>query len=157
MKIDQTGVTRLVLVGKRYVFKIVRPTRLIRSWLANRSEWKLRHLPYVNSPIFSLFYFVSVYKTANELADCNDWVIPFRMMIDWYENLSEDEQEWMNSPYEEAKFTSWGLFDNGWRIIDYDRCWQDPRGWVGSLYYGNEERKARKWMKESENVETIGV
>jgi hypothetical protein len=47
---------------------------------------------------------------------------------------------------DERKGSSWGRFGSTWLLIDFDRAWEEPRGVVGALYYGRQERLARRWM-----------
>lgn len=105
----------------------------VRGWLANRSEWQQRHRPDVARPIATFLHLAVVYPRADALApSCDQWQ---RTMVT------------VGYRPEEAKPSSWGRFGGGWRLVDFDRAWQYPRGWVGGLYYWNQERLGRKWSK----------
>ena len=127
------GVTRTVLRVHRWAIKLpgghggYSPERLLRGWLANRSEWKDRHRPDVIAPVFSLGGFLNVYPLADALV------------------TGVEPQPWnvfCGYSHEEAKWSSWGCFDGRWLLLDYDRAWQpEGRGWVGRWYYGRMERR----------------
>lgn len=111
-----------------------RPAALLRGWLANRSEWKQRHRPDVARPRWTLFYIVQGYPIGR---------LPDQYLFDLLVS------GWLRAcgySAEEAKPSSWAYFDRP-RLIDSDRAWQHPRGIIGAIYYGNQERLARKWMR----------
>jgi hypothetical protein len=141
------GVTRAVVVGRRWVVKFPRlqlfsrspETRIAhsrlgwatRGWLANRSEWRQRHRPDVAQPVLTLGHLAVVFPAAARVGGddiAGPWLDPHGRRDD------------------ECKPDSWGLFPDGWRIIDFDHSWEeDDRGVVGRLYYGRQERLARQW------------
>jgi hypothetical protein len=122
------GVNRTVVLAGRWAFKL--PWGLgrvpVRGWLANRSEWRQRTRPDVCRPRWTLGHVVLVMPRAEEI---------------W----GEDLDGYFYSG-DEAKADSWGRFGDRWALIDFDRSWDD-RGFIGRLYWGNQERLARKWMK----------
>jgi hypothetical protein len=124
------GTSRTVLLVDRWALKL--PWGLchqpLRGWLANRSEWHQRHRPDVCPAVFTFGHVVLVMPRAEER---------------WH-----DELEGYSYTGDEAKGDSWGRFGDRWLLIDYDRSWEaDDRGLVGRMYWGNQERLARKWMK----------
>lgn len=131
-----SGITRHVLVGRRLAVKWPSSYQwFVRGWLANRSEWKQRDRVGVNRPLVTLGHVVLVVRSARVVPD-NEWASgPWR--------FPGEEVPWADG--DEAKVSSWGWFASGWRLIDFDRAWEHPRGLVGSLYYGRQERLARKW------------
>lgn len=137
------GVTRTVVVGRRWAVKIARPSwrlspemgltpwgTFIRSWLANRSEWRQRDRPGVARPVATVGHVLVVFPAARAVAVEG-------LMGPWCDRADGDE----------AKPSSWGHFPGeGWLLIDFDRCWEAAdRGWVGGLYYRHQERLARRW------------
>jgi hypothetical protein len=121
------GVTRVVFVGRRWAVKMpsVGYAWGVRGWLANRSEWRQRRRRGVARPVLTLGHVVLVMPVAERIGR-------------WDSVAGEGD---------EAKPSSWGWFgDRGWLLVDFDRAWeQDDRGWVGGLYYGRQERLARRW------------
>lgn len=154
--IVRRGVTRTVFVGPRWAVKVPRlqmdrPSGwravhseigwVVRGWLANRSEWRQRHRADVARPVLTFGHFAVVFPAAIEVGDDRltdpgpgPWV--------GFEDIEDGRRR------DELKPSSWGRFPDGWRIIDFDRAWdQNGRGIIGSLYFGNQERLARKWSK----------
>jgi hypothetical protein len=135
-----TGVTRSVVLTPRWAIKL--PWGLmhsiIRGWLANRSEWRQRDEPGVCRPIFTLAHLVLVMPRADEVGDDTDW-----------DNLLPNSGPWDRFDLDQgdsAKPSSWGRFGDEWVLIDFEKAWDvADRGWVGRLYYGRQERLARKW------------
>lgn len=130
------GCTRYVLGIGPYAIKLPwgYTRSLLRGWLANRSEWRQRHRPDVATPIATLGHLVLVYRRAEQPIS-DEW---------WEANV----RPWLARTYsaEESKSCSWGLTADGWRLIDFDRAWHpDDRGLVGGVYYGRQERMARRW------------
>mgnify|MGYP001560855129 CR=1 FL=1 len=136
------GVTRTVFVGRRWAVKVpsLHHRNLVRGWLANRSEWRQRHRTDVYRPLLTLGHLALVFPAANELAVEGDWAEPtFDGPWTGHEDIEENRDE--------RKPSSWGRFGNRWLIIDFDRAWQQhDRGLIGRLYYGRQERLARRWM-----------
>lgn len=122
------GVTRRVWLTPRWAVKVPQPSYFVRGLLGNRSEWKQRFRLDVNPPLVTLGYLVSVYRRADEV---DDW--------DWWPGVIPGYSR------EESKPSSWGRFAGCWLLIDFDRAWEHPRGPVGAIYYGRQERLARKW------------
>lgn len=146
MSIDRSGVTRTVMLTRRSAIKV---PKSVRGWLANRSEWKQRNRPDVARPTWSLLFFAQRYPLALftgwwDPEDCHiPAAVPSGLLVD-------PEEDWdphapCGHSNEEAKGSSWGRYEGKWLLIDYDRAWQEPRGFVGGLYYGRQERLARKW------------
>lgn len=141
MVIVRSGITRTVLLVGRWAIKVPRLSYAygVRGWLANRSECKQFARHGVNPPLTTLGHFATVYRRADRC-------------------LSEDEMrdrpELMNGDLwlggDEDKASSWGWFGNELRLIDYDRAWHHPRGIVGGLYFGHQERIARRLMAEAQ-------
>lgn len=138
------GVTRTVFVGRRWVVKVPRihwslsPEMgtapwwcFARAWLANRSEWRQRDRTGVARPVLTFGHLAVVFPAAFRVAPDDGEVGP-----------------WCDHSGDEGKGSSWGYFPGeGWLLIDYDRAWeQDDRGLVGGIYYGRQERLARKWV-----------
>lgn len=122
------GITRTVLLVGPWAVKVpsARHRMIVRGWLGNRSEWIQRWRSDVNPPLVTLGYLVNVYRRA-------DWTgAGCEGLPDGYDG-------------DEAKPSSWGRFPSGWLLIDYDRAWQAPHGLVGRVYYGRQERMARRW------------
>ncbi len=131
------GVTRSVLVTRRVAVKVpsVKNRRVLRGWLANRSEWKQRRRPDVARPLVTFGHVAVVFRAADAVPSERTWSMQRHVLIrDGYSR-------------EEAKASSWGRFGGAWRLIDFDRAWHHPRGVVGGLYFGREERLARKWSR----------
>lgn len=142
MRIVRTGVTRTVILTRSYAIKVPRSRDLryfgwfLRGWLANQSEWRQRSREGIARPVFTLFHFVTWYPRADEIGTWEP------SQSDWY--AAENDKD-------EIKGSSWGKFGESWRIIDYDRSWHpDFRSRLGQLYFGRQERMARKWLPESE-------
>lgn len=144
MQIVRSGVTRNVILTKRYAIKV--PCRrwgsrapwkwigpLVRGWLANQSEWRQRHRRRVNPPLFTLFHFATWYRRAEEVSTWDTDNAPQATMRRYR--------------VEERKGSSWGRFGRRWLLIDYDRCWERPWGLVARFYYWPQERMFRKWAK----------
>lgn len=112
--------------------------QLVRGILANRSEWKQRDDVNVHAPLLTFGYVVNVYPVAE--------VVP-RGRWDAWDDAEGIWALFMGYTPEEAKPSSWGCVDERWALIDYDRCWDDPKGWLGAIYYWDEERLARKWAR----------
>lgn len=141
------GVTRTVVLTKRWAFKL--PGGLghawLRGWLANRSEWRQRNRPDVARPRLTLCHLVVVFPRAIHTG--SDRLDPIEQELPLWTQDGRYSAE-------EAKPSSWGAFDCPcgcgylrWMLVDFDRAWQqDSRGLVGSLYFGRQERMARKWM-----------
>lgn len=132
------GITRYVVGVGPYAIKLPwgYGRSVLRGWLANRSEWRQRHCPDVNPPFLTLGHFVLVSRRAEQPIS-DEW---------WEANI----RPWLVRTYcaEESKPCSWGLTADGWRLIDFDRAWHaDDRGLIGGVYYGRQERMARRWMR----------
>lgn len=110
---------------------------LVRGWLANRSEWQQRWRATVNRPVWTVGYVLQGYRVA-ELASLGD--------PEWHARRVFLEDLHLYSD-EELKHTSWGKVDGHWVLLDFDRCWEPPRGWVGGVYWWRQERLGRKWSK----------
>lgn len=134
MQVVRSGITRWVILIGPVAIKVPRNDYAVRGWLANRSEWKTRHRPEVNRPILTLGHVVTVYPRAERIATPDD-AGPFGASDRF--TYDGDEQ----------KPANWGWFGDRWKLIDFDRSWDDPRGLVGALYFGRQERLARKWMR----------
>ena len=140
------GVTRTVVLTKRYAIKLPwgQGHSVLRGWLANRSEWKQRRRPDVLRPVLTLGHFVVVFPRVSTY-------------VEWGASFVWNFTKFVLPDYpdgDEAKESSWGLHDMKFVLIDFDRAWESPgRGIVGGLYYGNQERLARKWMKLPYNPE----
>lgn len=133
MRLIRSGITRNVILTRHWAIKVPNSYAWgVRGWLANRSEWRQRRRPDVNPPVFTLAYVVSVYRRAVTFT-------AFR---------ETDPGPWQTHQGDEAKPSSWGCPPaSSWRLIDYDRAWaQEDRGWIGALYFGRQERLARRWM-----------
>lgn len=131
------GVTRSVILTERLAIKLPwgQGHMPLRGWMANRSEWHQRYRLDVNPPGASLLHLALVSRRISTVDDWEQWdleVMPWLVFCGY--------------SAEEAKPSSWGLFNDRWLLIDYDRCWQHPRGLVGGIYYWNQERLARKWL-----------
>lgn len=134
MTVNRSGVTRTVIVTRRWAVKLAwGRCGPLRGWLANRSEWVRRDRPRVLAASFTLCHFITWYRRADEVGTWDPEDAPQASM--------------RRLRTEERKGSSWGRFGGRWLLIDYDRAWQDPRGWVGGWYYGRQERLARKWMR----------
>lgn len=141
------GVTRTVIVGRRWAVKLPiglgmsfhgLAGDLVRGWLANQSEWRQRRRPGVARPRLTLLHLVLVMPAA-------DWVGSDRFSVKgpWQSIDPADV-----GARDEAKPSSWGRFGDRWLLIDFDRAWErDGRGLVGRLYYGHQERSARRWAR----------
>lgn len=129
MKIEwiSSGITRWVLLFGPFAIKI---PKHIRGWIANQSEWRQRRKEGVNGPLFTLFHFLTIYWRAEAVGKWDTDECPFKA-----------------DSNEERKGSSWGCVNGSWLLIDFDRAWAVPRSLVGGLYFGNQERLARKWMK----------
>lgn len=127
------GVTRWVLLVGPFAIKF---PKHIRGWMANQSEWRQRRREGVNSPICTLFHFVTLYWRAE-------------MVGRWH----TDECPFYADSNEERKGSSWGAVNGTWLLIDFDRAWRNPRSLVGGLYYGKQERLSRKWSKLPQRYE----
>lgn len=133
------GTCRTVVLTDRWAFKL--PWGLgrnpVRGWLANRSEWRQRDRLKVCRPRCTFAHLVLVMPRAI-CTGVDMWGAD--------EELSEELESHFSS--DERKASSWGLFEEGWLLVDYDRCYQaQDRGLVGRLYWGNQERLARKWAQ----------
>lgn len=146
--IVRRGVTRVVFVGKRYAVKVPRIPWgaegwrithgpfgwILRGWLANRSEWRQRARGDVARPLCTIAHVALVVPSAEVLLE-EDLPGELALMLNAYRG-------------DEAKSSSWGRLGNRWVLIDFDRAWeQGDRGIVGGLYYGWQERRARKWAR----------
>lgn len=149
------GVTRSAWAfGRNWVIKVPNRGRFLRGYLANQSEWHQRDRPDVARPLLSIFHLALIMPRAHttllthveqhgpavtsHIGTILDPAAP---------TITEDGVDGYVG--DEAKLCSWGLFWNGWRLIDYDRAW-DPgqRSLItGRLYYWNQERLGRKWSK----------
>lgn len=144
MKRLGAGVTRTVYEIRGRAVKVpwglagYRPKAIVRGILANRSEWQQRDDVNVHAPLRTLAYVVNVYPVAEVVPRGRWWIWDVRESI-W--------AEFMGYTPEEAKPSSWGCVNGRWALIDYDRCWDDPKGWLGAIYYWDEERLARKWAR----------
>lgn len=107
----------------------------VRSWLANRSEWCQRDRPDVARPLLTLLHLVVVFPAADEVAVGRG--VPWQARAHSHSHSGD-----------EAKASSWGRFGHRWLLIDYDRAWESPRGFVGGRYYLHQERLARRWARE---------
>ncbi len=136
------GVTRTAYAIGPWACKVPswRHRYLLRGWLANRSEWKQRRRDDVVAPVLTVGYLVNVSPIVLT------W--PRHLWGEWDEQI-RPWLEFCGYSAEEAKPSSWGLFNGRWSLIDFDRCWAEPRGWVGGIYYWNQERLGRKWLKPS--------
>lgn len=136
MKIVKTGVSRNVILTERYAIKYPKPVffwPFIRGWLANQSEWRQRKRRRVARPVFTLFHFFVWYPRAKYIGLWPSWDAP-----DFTYGMSEEER----------KGSSWGNFSfHEWKLIDFDRAWENPRGVIGRVYYWRQERLGRKWSK----------
>lgn len=126
------GTCRTVLLTGRWAVKF--PWGLgrqpVRGWLANRSEWRQRYRANVCRPSLSLAHVALIMPRAERSA--REGELSF---------CREDETD-------EQKSSSWGYFGDRWLLVDFDRSWEThDRGLIGRLYWGNQERLARKWMK----------
>lgn len=141
--IVRSGVTRLVIVTRRYVVKMPRfRSYAVRGWLANRSEWQQRRRAGVAAPLVTVAHLLTLYRRADEVGNWDPELAPgFARVF----RVDDDGTQQLN--YEESKGSSWGRFGDRWLLIDYDRAWEEPRGLVGKIYYGRQERAARRWMR----------
>lgn len=149
MRVERSGVTRLVLLVGPYAVKVPRWHNRrfwagpLRGWLANRSEWKQRRRDGVNRPLLTLGHVAAVYRRAVAVGASDPERAPSfarRVVVD------EDGER---LDCEESKGSSWGWFEDRWLLIDYDKAYEPPRGVVGGVYYGRQERMARRWMREA--------
>jgi hypothetical protein len=131
VRIARNGVTRLVVLAGPVAVKLPRLGNVVRGWLANRSEWHQRGRDDVARPWLSVGHIALVMPRADEVCD------------DEYRREPSDGEVGRD----EAKGSSWGRFGDRWLLIDFDRSWEPPRGLVGSLYFGRQERTARRWMR----------
>ena len=130
------GVTRSVWLTRRWAIKV--PSRYgwgVRGWLANQSEWHQRRDPAVVAAVFTFAHVVAVYPRAARIGS------------------ADEPGPWDHAPPgDEAKPSSWGWYPSAhtsrgtWRLVDYDRCWAQPRTVVAALYFGRQERMARRWL-----------
>lgn len=128
------GVTRTVFVGTRWAVKVPSPHYVLRGWLANQSEWRQRRRAGVNRPVATVGHVATLYRAADRVG-CDADVGPF------------GRRDEFTYDGDEEKPSNWGVFDGEWRLIDFDRAWERPRGIVGRLYYANQARLARKWSR----------
>lgn len=133
------GTCRTVVLTQNWAFKL--PWGLahnpVRGWLANRSEWRQRNRPKVCRPRLSVGHVVLVLPRAI----CTGVEL-------WGADAQLGEELEPHFTSDERKASSWGLFEEGWLLVDYDRCYEpQDRGVVGRLYWGNQERLARKWAQ----------
>lgn len=153
--INTSGVTRIVLLAGKYAIKVPYPRKPLRGWLANRSEWIQRDRPDVNRPILTIGHLAAVYPRVLFQGTWDPENCPFQAVVPSGLEPDEDWDPHTPSGYsrEEAKGQSWGhggqAWGHGtrirWCLIDWDRAWQHPRGWIGGLYYWKQERLSRKW------------
>lgn len=147
IKCGGRGVTRVVILISRYAIKLPRrydffdvPSRFrlwwVRGWLANRSEWKQRRRGNVNPPLFTLGYLISIYRRADSIP-----------AYGWWDHLVYGQLVEILG-WEEAKADSWGLFGDEYKLIDYDKADEHPRGIVGDIYYGRQERWFKRWLDD---------
>lgn len=131
-----TGVTRVVVLWRGWAVKLPRGYRGV---LANESEWRQRRRPDVNPPVFTLAHLAMVSRRADALMPWGDgsWMVD--RQADGYSN-------------EEAKESSWGRFGRVWRLIDYDRAWQEPRTLLARPYYARQEWLGRRWARLPERL-----
>lgn len=127
VKLVRSGVTRRVVLTKRWAIKLARGYRGI---LANESEWRQRRRPQVNRPLFDLLHVVQVSRRADHLAGPN-----------WSHELLRRHSG------DEEKPSSWGNFNGQWLLIDFDRAWEQPRSLLARPYYARQERLARRWSR----------
>lgn len=125
------GVTRVVMLTRRWAIKVPQPDYFLRGWLANQSEWHQRRRLDVEPPRVSVFHFILVSRRALQVGA---W--------DPDEFVHDDDE----TRADERKGSSWGLFPEGWRLVDFDRMWE-RRSPLAKLYCWNEDRKARKWLR----------
>lgn len=128
------GVTRTVYLWGRWAFKVPGGygNHGLRGWLANRSEWRRRKGRRKCRPVATLLHFVLVMPRAERVAE-------FGEPGPWDGKHCGDAR----------KASSWGRFGGEWLQLDYDLSWcQRDRGLVGALYYGMQERRARRLMGE---------
>lgn len=131
------GVTRIVIVGRRYAVKIPNYRHgFIRGWLANQSEWQQRNRPDALTPRFSLLHLILVFPVAwcpteEDFAACP---------------VAEGSGPWLTYTGDEAKTSSWGWYHHECLLIDYDRAW-DRVSLSAWFYYKLQDRKGRRWAK----------
>jgi hypothetical protein len=135
--IVRQGINRSVVLVGRWAVKL--PWGLghspVRGWLSNRSEWRQRERSDVCPARWTLAHVVLVMPRADERGSLDSCfgLPPWLPGGEVYDG-------------DEAKPDSWGRFGNRWLLIDYDRSWeQHDRGLIGSLYWGHQERLARRW------------
>lgn len=125
------GVSRTCLLVGPLAIKVPARCHFVRGWLGNRSEFLQARgqRQHVLRPYFSVLHLALVSRRADAVGPAP--ALPAGVDIDG----------------DEGKPTSWGRFGEEWLLIDFDRAYDSPRGLVGALYWGNQERLARKWMK----------
>lgn len=148
MRVETSGVTRIVIIGRRWAVKIPHlmlfvPNQsnrfgwMVRGWLANRSEWRQRRRTDVARPVLTLGHLIVVFPAATAVGR-GDRSGPW----DNWDDIPDDRLR------DERKPSSWGMFTDGWRIIDYDRSWEaNHMGIIGWLYYANQRRLGNNWSK----------
>ena len=138
-----SGSTRHVYGLGRYAIKVPnlnpRPTRwrgmFLRAVLANRSEWKQRHRPDVVSPLLTIFWIIQVYPKVRPIPE-DEWAL-------WNE-CHRPKLVAQGYRYDEAKPSSWGRhtlapLNTQVILMDYDRCWDEPMGWLGKYQEWRDE------------------
>lgn len=143
MRLDRSGVTRSVLIGRIWVYKIAKGrSSLIRGVIANRSEWHQRDRTDVARPAWTFLYLIQCYPKASYVPHWSQ-----RGPWDNHPPRPSDDDDWSGWHGDEYKASSWGRFRDRWLLIDYDRGHQERDWLIGKLYYGNQERLGRKWAK----------
>lgn len=153
-----SGSTRHVYRIGKYAVKVPnlnkRPTRwrgmFLRGVLANRSEWKQRKRHDVVRPLATLFWIIQVYPKVDPIPDIS-WNF-------WDKTVRKDLIEAGYSK-EESKPSSWCFGPNipvlssraslppRYLLIDYDRCWDEPMGWLGKYQEWRDEWIYSRYMK----------
>lgn len=128
----ERGITRTVFVGRRWAVKVpsLHYRKPVRGWLANQSEWRQRHRRQVCRPVATLAHVALVMPAADRIG------------------TASEHGPWVGLEPDEGKPSSWGRFGHRWLLVDYDRAWEPPHGLVGAVYYGLQERRARRWMAQ---------
>lgn len=155
-----SGSTRHVYGLHKWAIKVPnlnkRPTRwrgmFLRGVLANRSEWKQRHRDDVVKPLFTFFWIAQVYPKVD--------LIPEFMWESWdlCHRPSLIDQGYR---YDECKPSSWATVWSPWcgfpsnparavnlRLLDYDRCWDEPMGILGKYQEWRDEWINRRQVSD---------
>lgn len=131
MKVIRTGITRTVILTRKYAIKI--PSlrggsrgawlwSFCRGVLANQSEVEWSCVPGVNPVLKSYWGVVNVYKRLEVLTDIDMKNLDIRMIAPEYVHVDPkaDNIGWLHGGvgYERGKFPVW---------IDYDMSWNGPK------------------------------